>query len=68
MEIGLYTFVEATPDAATGRAVSPAQRVNDLLEEMDLADQVGLDVFGIGEHHRAEYVASAPSPSWEIVP
>ncbi len=60
MEIGLYTFVEATPDG-TGPGVSPEQRVKNLLEEVELADQVGLDVFGIGEHHRPEYVASAPA-------
>ena len=61
MEIGLYTFVETTPDPATGRTVSPEQRLRDLLEEIELADQVGLDVFGVGEHHRPEYVASAPA-------
>ena len=61
MEIGLYTFAEATPDPATGRTISPEQRTRDLLEEIVLADEVGLDVFGIGEHHRPEYVASAPA-------
>lgn len=59
-EIGLYSFVERTPDTLTGDAPSPAQRVRDLLEEIELADQVGLDVFGLGEHHREEYVSSAP--------
>jgi probable LLM family oxidoreductase len=61
MEIGIYTFAEATPDPATGRTVSPAQRLRDLLEEIALADEVGLDVFGVGEHHRPDYVASAPA-------
>lgn len=61
MEIGLYTFVETTPDPTTGKTVSPEERVRRLMEEVELADQVGLDVFGIGEHHRPEYVASAPS-------
>ena len=61
MEIGLYTFAETTPDPATGRTVSPAQRLRDLIEEVELADQVGLDVYGIGEHHRPDFAASAPA-------
>ncbi|WP_210497284.1 LLM class flavin-dependent oxidoreductase [Microvirga antarctica] len=61
MELGLYTFVETTPDPQTGFLVSPAQRLRDLIEEIELADQVGLNVFGIGEHHRADYVASSPA-------
>lgn len=60
MQIGIDSFVEITPDPTTGLTVSPAERVRDLLEEIELADQVGLDMFGIGEHHRPEYVASAP--------
>ena len=55
MQLGIDSFVE------TGAAVSPAERVRDVLEEIELADQVGLDVFGIGEHHREEFVASAPA-------
>jgi alkanesulfonate monooxygenase SsuD/methylene tetrahydromethanopterin reductase-like flavin-dependent oxidoreductase (luciferase family) len=61
MEIGLYTFVETTPIGGSGQALSPEQRVRDLLEEVALAEEVGLDVFGVGEHHRPEYVASAPA-------
>jgi alkanesulfonate monooxygenase SsuD/methylene tetrahydromethanopterin reductase-like flavin-dependent oxidoreductase (luciferase family) len=61
MQIGIDSFVETTPDLTTGLTVSSAERVRDLLEEIELADQVGLDVFGIGEHHRPEYVASAPA-------
>ncbi|MCB5174331.1 LLM class flavin-dependent oxidoreductase [Microvirga lenta] len=61
MELGVYTFGELTPDPATGRLMSPAQRLRDLVEEIELADQVGLDVFGLGEHHRADYVVSAPA-------
>jgi len=61
MELGIYTFAEATPDAATGETVSPQQRLNDLMEEIELADQVGLDVFGVGEHHRPDYVVSSPA-------
>src|ERR1700741_747974 len=61
MEIGLYTFAEATPDPVTGRTVTPAGRLRDLVEEVELTDQVGLDVYGVGEHHRPDYVASAPA-------
>jgi probable LLM family oxidoreductase len=61
MELGIYTFAEVTPDPRTGRAVTPAQRLRDLLEEVELADQVGLDVFGVGEHHRPEFAVSAPA-------
>src|SRR5512142_2938837 len=61
MEIGLYTFGELTPDAHTGAAISPEQRLRDLLEEIELADQVGLDIFGIGEHHRPDFAVSAPA-------
>lgn len=61
MEIGIYTFVENTPIAGSGEKISPAERLKNLIEEIELADQVGLDVFGIGEHHREEYISSAPS-------
>src|SRR5579871_5544393 len=61
MELGIYTFAELTPDPATGRTISPAERFRNLVEEMELADQVGLDVFGVGEHHRAEFLDSAPA-------
>ncbi len=56
MELGLYTFAEL----ASG-AISPAQRLRDLLEEIELADQVGLDVFGVGEHHRPDFAVSSPA-------
>src|SRR5690349_21361693 len=52
MQIGVYTFVENTPDPATGQTQPATQRLRDLMEEVELADQVGLEVFGIGEHHR----------------
>lgn len=61
MELGLYTFAEVMPDPQTGQTVSPAQRLRDLLEEVELADQVGLDVFGVGEHHRPEFAVSTPA-------
>ncbi len=59
-EIGLYSFAELTPDPQTGHKMSPAERLHNLLEEIELADQVGLDVFGLGEHHREDFVSSAP--------
>src|ERR671939_1355300 len=61
MELGIYTFGEVTPDPATGRPVDPQQRLRDLLEEIELADQVGLDVFGVGEHHRPDFAVSSPA-------
>jgi probable LLM family oxidoreductase len=61
MEIGIYTFAELTPDPATGRTVSPAQRLRDVVEEVELADQAGLDVFGLGEHHRPDFASSSPA-------
>jgi probable LLM family oxidoreductase len=60
MQIGVDSFAAAISDPATGLTITPAQRMQNLLEEIELADQVGLDVFGIGEHHRAEFLDSAP--------
>lgn len=60
-EIGVYSFVELTPDPRTGALISPAERMQNLLETIVLADQVGLDVYGIGEHHRPDFVSSAPA-------
>jgi alkanesulfonate monooxygenase SsuD/methylene tetrahydromethanopterin reductase-like flavin-dependent oxidoreductase (luciferase family) len=54
MELGIYTFAELTPDAETGRMISPRQRLSDLMEEIARADELGLDVFGLGEHHRPD--------------
>jgi probable LLM family oxidoreductase len=61
MQIGIDSFVETSLDTAQRGATNGAERVRDLLEEIELADQVGLDVFGIGEHHRPEFIASAPA-------
>lgn len=61
MQLGIYTFAETTPDPATEETISPAQRLRDLIEEIELADQVGLDVFGVGEHHRPDFAVSAPA-------
>lgn len=61
MELGITTFVENTPDPATGQLLSPYERLQHLMEEVQLADQVGLDVFGIGEHHRPDFIVSSPA-------
>jgi len=60
MQIGIDSFAAAISDPATGLTLSPVKRMHHLLEEIELADKVGLDVFGIGEHHRAEFLDSAP--------
>jgi probable LLM family oxidoreductase len=61
MELGLYSFAENTPDLLNnGHLQSPAERLKDLLEEIELADQVGLDFYGLGEHHRPDFVATSP--------
>ena len=61
MEFGIYTFVENTPDPDTGEKLKPVERMHNLLEEIKLADEAGLDIFGIGEHHREEYLSSSPA-------
>jgi probable LLM family oxidoreductase len=61
MELGITTFGELTPDPKTGRTISAGERLRDLIEEIVLADQVGLEVFGVGEHHRPDFAVSAPA-------
>ena len=61
MEIGVDSFAAATIDPKTGQAIEPARHLNELLDAIRLADEVGLDVFGIGEHHRREFLDSAPT-------
>lgn len=61
MEIGITTFVENTPDPETGKLRSPYERMSNLMEEIELADQLGLDIFSIGEHHRPDFVVSSPA-------
>lgn len=60
MEIGVYTFGDLPTGPRTG-AVSPGQRIRDILERVRLAEEVGLDSFGIGEHHRPDYAVSSPA-------
>lgn len=61
MQIGVDSFAAAISDPVTGVTLSPVDRMQHLLQEIELADCVGLDVFGIGEHHRAEFLDSAPA-------
>ncbi|MFM9019388.1 MAG: Atu2307/SP_0267 family LLM class monooxygenase [Actinomycetota bacterium] len=61
IELGIYSFGDATPDPATGHAIDVGQRVRDLVDEIVLADEVGLDVFGVGEHHRPDFPVSSPA-------
>lgn len=61
MELGLYTFADVAPNTIVGQPITPVERIRNLMEEIELADQVGLDVFGIGEHHRPDYASSTPA-------
>jgi probable LLM family oxidoreductase len=61
MEIGVYTLARVSPDPVTGRVQPMADHMRDILEEIKLADEVGLDVYGIGENHRPDYAVSAPA-------
>lgn len=61
MQIGIDSFAAAVADPVTGTVIAPADRIANLLDEIALADRVGLDAFGIGEHHREEYLDSAPA-------
>jgi len=61
MELGLYTFADLQTDNNSNKGMNTHQRISDLMEEIKLADEVGLDVFGIGEHHRPDYAVSSPA-------
>ena len=61
MELGIYTFGDITPDPHTGRAVSVSQRYAEIVAAAKLADEAGLDVFAIGEHHRLDLPVSSPA-------
>jgi alkanesulfonate monooxygenase SsuD/methylene tetrahydromethanopterin reductase-like flavin-dependent oxidoreductase (luciferase family) len=61
MELGIYTFGDITPDPNTGRAISIPQRYAEILAAAKLADDAGLDVFGVGEHHRLDIPISSPA-------
>jgi probable LLM family oxidoreductase len=61
MELGVYTFAELRADSETGETIGPQPRERTALAESELAEQAGLDVFGVGEHHRPDFVVSAPA-------
>ncbi len=61
MEIGIYTFADVGTHPITKETITAQQRISNLMEEIELADQVGLDVFAVGEHHRPDYAISAPA-------
>src|SRR5271154_7073717 len=60
MQIGIDSFIATLADPVTGALYDPVVRLQNLLEEVELADRVGLDAFGVGEHHRIEFLDSAP--------
>ncbi len=60
MQLGVYTFGDLIPDPITGKTITPEKRMKNLIEEAVVADEVGLDVFGIGEHHREDFLISSP--------
>ena len=60
MKIGITTFIENTPDSDI-KKISPHERMVNLMEEIELAVQLGLDVFAIGEHHRSDFIVSSPA-------
>ena len=61
MEIGVYTFADLGTHPITRQTITPRQRMVNLMEEIELADQLGLDIFALGEHHRPDYLISAPT-------
>lgn len=61
MELGLATFGDTAPDAVTGIAISAEERLRNLIEEVEAADQAGLDLFAVGEHHRPDFAVSSPA-------
>ncbi len=61
MELGLMAFADMEPESLPGRGINAHQRLKDLMEEIKLADELGLDVFGVGEHHRPDYAVSSPT-------
>ncbi|HLY71613.1 MAG TPA: LLM class flavin-dependent oxidoreductase, partial [Puia sp.] len=61
MELGLITFADMEPETLQGNGINGYYRIQDLLEEIKLADQLGLDLFAVGEHHRPDYAVSSPA-------
>src|ERR1700741_4510475 len=61
MEFGIYSFAEVGPDPMTGKPANASKRLQDLLEEIEMAEKVGLDIYAVGEHHRPDYAVSSPA-------
>src|SRR5688572_16249558 len=61
MEIGIYTFADITPNSSSDKQFSAHKRLKYLMEEIELAEKVGLDIFAVGEHHRPDYAVSSPA-------
>lgn len=60
MEIGIYSLADLYPDPQTGKTISAKQRIEEIIKGAKMADEAGLDVFGVGEHHRLDYAVSSP--------
>ena len=61
IEFGMMTFADMEPEKVPGKGINAHQRIQNLLEEIKLADKLGIDVFGVGEHHRDDYAVSSPT-------
>ncbi|MBM4763021.1 LLM class flavin-dependent oxidoreductase [Bacillus sp. B15-48] len=61
MEIGIYTLADIGPDPISGKTITAKERVKEIIQAAKLADEAGLDVFGVGEHHRLDYASSSPA-------
>jgi probable LLM family oxidoreductase len=61
IEIGIYTLADIGPDPLTGKTITAKERVKEIIQAAKLADEAGLDVFGVGEHHRLDYASSSPA-------
>ena len=61
MELGITSFAETIPDPSSGETISHGERLRQVLEEIELAESVGLDVYGLGEHHRPDFASSSPA-------
>lgn len=64
MQFGIFTIADITPDPTTGAVPTEQERLRLMVEEAKLAEQVGLDVFALGEHHNPPFVTSSPPPRW----
>lgn len=61
MQLGITTFAETHPDPLTGETIGHAERIRQVVDEIVLAEEVGLDVYGVGEHHRPDFASSSPA-------